>query len=90
MKKNNEFTFESLQDCESIIKYLEALSEGFKNHKIVFGAEGETFAMFPDGLLDFEISAKTKNNRSKMTITCSWKSEDHADEEGCLSIKSDK
>lgn len=71
--EDNEFRFESLQDSESIAKYLEALKEGFSNGRILLGNQQKKMILEPDGLLKFDVKAKRKRDKIKLSIICTWK-----------------
>ena len=73
MSKSNEFQFLSLVDQETIIKYLEALLDGFKSGHINLKAKEEAIILDPEGLMKLEIEAKNKQSRSKILIKVSWK-----------------
>jgi amphi-Trp domain-containing protein len=74
MANDQEFEFESLQDPGSIKAFLDSLTEGFGNGKIVLSSETEEIALFPNALLRFTIKAKRKiNEKSQLSIKISWK-----------------
>lgn len=70
---DDEFKFESLQDRESIAKYLEALKDGILKGKIILGNAEKTISLEPKGLLNLEVKAKRRNDKVKLTIRCNWK-----------------
>lgn len=69
---DDEFKHESIQDTELIIKYLNALKEGFENEKLVFGTKQKKFILEPNGLLRLGISAKRKGRKVKISLKASW------------------
>jgi len=69
---DDEFKHESIQDTELIIKYLDALTEGFKNGKLVFGTKLKKFILEPNGLLRLGINAKRKGKKVKISLKASW------------------
>jgi amphi-Trp domain-containing protein len=69
---NEDFKFESLQDRQSIAKYLQALNEGFLSGKIMLGSREKQILFEPSGLLRMEVKAKRKSSRVKLSIKCSW------------------
>ncbi|OGG94703.1 MAG: hypothetical protein A2508_01920 [Candidatus Lambdaproteobacteria bacterium RIFOXYD12_FULL_49_8] len=73
MSKSNEFQFLSLVDQETIIKYLEALLDGFKSGHINLKAKEEAIILDPEGLMKLEIEAKNKGGRAKVQFKVSWK-----------------
>ncbi|MCG8333167.1 MAG: amphi-Trp domain-containing protein [Proteobacteria bacterium] len=87
MAKNEEFEHESIQDNQTIGTYLESLVEGFKKGKIVLTAEKQEIELHPNNILHFDLSAKKKGNKSKMTIRLSWRRSDlDEDTKGDISI----
>lgn len=68
----DEFKHESIQDTDLIIKYLNALTEGFENGKLIFGTKQKKFILEPNGLLKLGISAKRKGRKVKISLKASW------------------
>ncbi len=73
MSDSGEFKHESVQDRESIVKYLDALSAGFAEGRLSFTLEDKEFVFEPEGLLDFEIKTRRKGDASRISIRISWK-----------------
>lgn len=69
---NDEFKHESLQDRETIVRYLNAIKDGFVKGRISLGSKEKKIVLEPRGLLDLEIRAKRKNNRVKISLKVSW------------------
>ncbi|MBF0275369.1 MAG: amphi-Trp domain-containing protein, partial [Nitrospinae bacterium] len=72
MAVNDDFKHESLQDCDSICKYLNALCEGFQNGRLLFGTKQRKLELEPNGLLDLSVKAKRKDKKVKLYIKMSW------------------
>ncbi|MCB2231166.1 amphi-Trp domain-containing protein [bacterium] len=72
--ETDEFKHESLQDCESIVKYLSAISDGFQNGQLML-ANGDDREMVirPTGLLKLDLKARRKDGRIKLSVKVSWK-----------------
>jgi len=70
---DEEFKHESLQDRETIVKYLTALGEGFKDGKILLGSKKKSIVFKPQGLLKLEVKARQKSDRVRLTLKFSWK-----------------
>ncbi len=68
-----EFKFESVQDCQSICSYLQALCEGFSKKHLELRSDRDAFAVTPAGMLKFTLKAKKKRDRVKLKIELSWK-----------------
>lgn len=73
MAKNEEFEHESIQDNESVGTFLDLLIDGFKKGKIKLSAEDQQIELTPNNILHFDINAKKKGNKSKLTIKLSWR-----------------
>jgi amphi-Trp domain-containing protein len=73
MPEAKYFKYESVQDMETIVRYLEALAEGFRKGELTLAREGETLVMKPAGLLGFSVEAKLKGVRRKLKFTLGWK-----------------
>ncbi len=72
---DERFKHESMQDTESILKYLDALRSGFETGQIVFSSKTNEVILEPEGLVQFELDAKKKGNRRKLILKFSWKEE---------------
>ncbi|MBD3373178.1 MAG: amphi-Trp domain-containing protein [Candidatus Coatesbacteria bacterium] len=72
MPKDEEFTHESLQDVESVVKYLKAICDGFENGLMIFGKTTDQVMLQPQGLLKLNLEVKRKKNRSKLTVKVTW------------------
>ena len=83
-----KFTFESLQDTETIRDFLAALIEGFEKGRIVLESDDDEIVLTPKGLLSFTVKARKKEDRYKLSVKVSWKEsfEDQARETKSLTI----
>ena len=79
-KAPDKFTHESLQDCDSIVAYLQALADGFKNGSLTLATKDEEVALHPHGLLRFRLEANRAAHRSRVILKVSWR-EDRPDQE---------
>jgi amphi-Trp domain-containing protein len=68
-----EFRHESLEDSESIAKYLEALRDALRAGKLELSDQGGELTLRPQGLLGFEIRARKKGDRVKIRIKMGWR-----------------
>ena len=68
-----KFVFDSLQDSETIGKFLESLTEGFDKGSITLATNGDEIVLSPQGLLNFTVKAKRKGDVNKMSIKIAWK-----------------
>lgn len=67
------FKYESVQDIETIISYLEAITEGFRSGELLFASQDKEVVYRPQGLLGLTIEAKKKGSRRKLSIKFGWK-----------------
>lgn len=89
MSQDDKFEFESLQDRQTIQKYLQALQEGFDQGRIVVNSDGAEISLHPAGFMKFEVSVKKKGAENKLGIKISWKdSPTESSASGTISISS--
>lgn len=89
MTQDGKFEFESVQDCQTIQKYLEALQEGFGQGRIVLISDGSEICLNPGGFMKFGVSVKKKGAENKLGIKVSWKDKrDEPTASGDISISS--
>jgi amphi-Trp domain-containing protein len=74
--KTGEFEYESLQDTDSIVAYLETIAAGFRTGRLLFCWGDQEMVLRPGGLLDFEVKARSKDGRVKVDLQISWKERD--------------
>ncbi len=72
MSQEQKFTMESLEDQETICKYLEALQESFQKGSINLSNSEKNLYMEPRGLIKFFIKAKKKNGEVKLSLGFKW------------------
>ena len=70
---NEDFKYESLQDRNSIAKYLDALKDGFSSGKLILGSKEKQIVFEPSGLLKLEVKAKRKGDKVKISLKCGWR-----------------
>ncbi len=87
MSSNNEFAHESFQDCQSIVKYLTAIGEGFANGHIRFANGNRPMELEPSGMLKFNVRAKRKDGHIKLSLKISWKEQGEEVERAPLKIE---
>ena len=68
----NRFKHESIDDSESISKYLEALRDGFEKGALVFSSDEKKLMVQPRGLINMAVEAKHKDDEVKLTIKFRW------------------
>ena len=73
MENLKDFHHESMEDRESIIKYLKTLSDGFLQGRIEFRSGQDNIVLEPTGLIQIEIKVKHHNRKSKLSVKFVWK-----------------
>ena len=73
MSDDSRIEYDSMQDTQSIQKFLRSLTEGFEKGKIVLRSEDEEVILRPQHLLKFTIKAKKKGEKCKLSLKLSWK-----------------
>jgi amphi-Trp domain-containing protein len=72
-KRSGEFQHDSLQDTDSIGKYLEALAQGFTSGKLEFSSGKAGIELRPTGLLELSLKAKKKDGQARLSLEVAWK-----------------
>jgi len=68
-----EFEHESIQDRESLVRYLHALSDGIQQGYFMLSSNGSEFTLNPPSLVKFDVQAKHNSRRSQIVLRLSWK-----------------
>lgn len=76
---SNRFKHESLEDSKSIVKYLQALQEGFEKEALLFASDNRRLVVNPSGLINMEVEAKRKGDDIKLTLHFRWSEDDSRD-----------
>ena len=71
--RSGEFEHESIQDTGSIVKYLEALTEGFRSGTLQFSSGKKAIRLRPEGLLELSLKAKRKSGQARLHLEVAWK-----------------
>ncbi|MCK9195945.1 MAG: amphi-Trp domain-containing protein [Syntrophales bacterium] len=88
MEEEKTFQHESVEDKDSIVKYLQTLSEGFRKRKLEFQSGQEKIVLEPAGLIQVEIKVKNRSRKSKISLKFTWKDQPARRRERHLSIES--
>lgn len=88
--KKLKFEHESIEDVDSVIKYLETIVSGLKKGHITFGNNKKTVNLTPTGLLKLKINVGNTDKKAKVGINIEWKEKNVMDKSGELLIASDK
>jgi amphi-Trp domain-containing protein len=71
--KTREFSHESLQGRESILRYLEALGQGLERGKLRLTSGSETFMLDTPAMMKLAVRARQKGSRVDVVVKISWK-----------------
>ncbi len=72
MNKEKSFSLESIQDRETICKYLQVFKEGFEQGVINFAHKDTVFNLEPQGLIKLEIRAGLEGKEVMLNISFRW------------------
>jgi len=67
-----EIHFEKEMRTSEVITYLEALISSLKEGKIVIEQGGQFVSLKPSGMIDFEMEARQKSDKEKLSLEFSW------------------
>ncbi len=81
MEKETRFKYESVQDAETLKRYLEAVTAGFAAGELRFSSREGELALHPKGMVGFLIEARSTGGRMKLHLKFSWR-EDGGEGEG--------
>jgi amphi-Trp domain-containing protein len=87
MSAQDDFRHESVQDRQSIVKYLQAITAGIEQGQLELGTADHTLALEPSGLLELQVRAKRKGGRVKLAIKLYWREDDEDPGAETLEIK---
>lgn len=75
MKRNTQFTHESLQDGDSIRDLLKAIANGIAKGKVVLDDGDGELTLEPAGLLNLKVTASQNEERNRLNIRVTWQGE---------------
>jgi amphi-Trp domain-containing protein len=73
MAQKGKFSYESLQDSQTLLTYLKALVQGFESGTMRFSVKEDEIALHPSGLIHFAVEAKAKRGRMKLALKFAWR-----------------
>lgn len=85
---SHEFKHESLQDAQSIAKYLKALIVGLESGELQFKNDEAELQLQPRGLLELELRARRKGGRGKLQLKLAWRETPRKSSAGGLQLSS--
>lgn len=86
MGKKQSFEHESLQDRESIVAYLETITEGLRSGRVEIRQGEEELILEPEGLLTLGIRAVRKRDRTRLDLRISWRDASPEEDQAPLEI----
>jgi amphi-Trp domain-containing protein len=73
MKSDQKFVFESVQDAQSVRKYLEAVIDGLDKGQLTVAAGKEQFVLKPTELLTFTVKARKRGGSGRLSLAIAWR-----------------
>ena len=86
MAKNIRFRHESLQNKDTIGKYLKALTEAVAKGEILLEDEDGSLELHPNGLIHFKVTGTQEDNLNRVNIRLSWQSSEEVPKNKKLKI----
>jgi len=87
MGYDQKFIFESVQDAESIRKYLQAVMDGLDSGKLVVAAGEQQLVLQPGELLTFTVKAAKRGGAGKLGLVISWRCPEEDDPKAGETLK---
>jgi amphi-Trp domain-containing protein len=87
MPTDDDFRHESVQDRQSIVKYLQAITAGIEQGQLELGTSEHSLRLDPSGMLELQVRAKRKGGRVKLGIKLYWREDDDEPGADTLEIK---
>jgi amphi-Trp domain-containing protein len=73
MAKDNQFEFESLENTDTLQRYLQSLIDGFRSGRITLNSDRDCIVLNPNGLIQFQVKVEKKSRQNKLSLKMSWK-----------------
>lgn len=81
MEKETRFKYESVQDAETLKRYLEAVTAGFAAGELRFASREGEVVLHPEGMIGFLVEAKSMGGRMKLHLKFSWREDGGEDQD---------
>lgn len=78
---NTQFKHESLEDRNSVLKYLNAIKNGIEQGRLTLGSDDQLLIFEPKKRMRFEVSVKRHHARVTMNVDISWQEDDPSQRE---------
>ncbi|WP_034640901.1 amphi-Trp domain-containing protein [Desulfovibrio inopinatus] len=82
MQSDKLFQFESIQELDAFIDYLDAIRDGFAKGKLTLRHGEDEIVFEPRGLVTFALEGKTKGVDRKLKIKLRWKEKPGVEDAG--------
>lgn len=69
---HDKFSYDSIQDINSVKRYFNSLLEAIENRRIVLKSENKEIVLKIDELFHFAVRASKKGRDNKLSIKMSW------------------
>lgn len=69
---DDRFNHESLQDSESLAKYMKAFAEALEKGEVVFGNSDQKLVFTLDGMIRMDVKAQKRNGKNSINFKFSW------------------
>jgi amphi-Trp domain-containing protein len=76
MAIDDDFRHESVQDRQTIVKYLQAITAGIEQGQLHLGTTEHNLTLEPGGMLELQVRAKRKSGRVILGIELYWREDD--------------
>lgn len=67
-----QFEHNSLQDRDSIVRYLHALADGLSAGRLLLRCGEDSLELQPGELLDLSVRARRRGRRARLTLQVAW------------------
>lgn len=88
--KKQELSVKGNMDFDSVLKFFEDFMDGFKKRTIVVQKGDEFVTLKPADMMEFEVEAKEKKGKQKLSIELSWREEVSLTEDEPLKVCSEE
>lgn len=81
VSKKKTFEHDSFQDLNTIVRYLNAITDGVKDGKLDLRGRDCEISLQPRGLVRLELRASERPDRARLDIRLTWKPNNDEDDE---------
>jgi len=73
MTQLEDFSYDSVQDVQTIKDFLKALLDGIEKGRIMLRVADDEIVLHPSDLITFSVEAKRRVEASELSLRLSWK-----------------